>query len=84
MYYFQKVTLFLVLWDLGNKSSAFPLSMGLVILHCMVWDTWSPLMLVSDNLSVTFLGLAGDIYKPDTYRRTQGFAELHLECGETI
>lgn len=58
--------------------------MGLVILHCVVRGTWSPLMLMSDKLSVTFSGLAEDMYKPDMYkpdmyRRTQGFIELHLK-----
>lgn len=47
--------------------------MGLVILHCTVHGMWSPLMLVSDKLSVTFSGLAEDMYKPDVYRRTRGF-----------
>ena len=44
--------------------------MGLVILHCAVHGTWSPLMLVSDKLSVTFSGLAEDMYKPDVQKNT--------------
>lgn len=40
--------------------------------------SWAPSPSEENDFSVTFLGLAGDIHKPDKYRRTQGFAELHL------
>lgn len=73
MYSFHWVVLTIAVWDQGKKSPQ-------VWWRCTkgVCSTWSPLIPVSDNLSVSFPVLAEHMYKPDMYRRTCGFTELHL------
>lgn len=38
----------------------------------------APLMLMSDKLLVTSSSIVEDVYKPNTYRRTEDFAEKQL------
>ena len=73
MYSFHRVPLMLAVWDQGKKSPRVWWSYTAQhVTHGPSSCAWVT------SLSLTFSGLAEDVYKPDMYRRTQGVAELCL------